>query len=238
MAIQKYLPQMYLDIVELVPNLENLAKQYFGFIQSSKCRILTGDGLEVIKSMIKHNQNMLLFQYDCIIIDVDSKNVTEAISAPPKEFITSEILNDYNLLLSQRGILSLNIITTNINALNSLKEKLYQTFFSTHENNSYGNLFQFNFNQQNSKNITFHATKNNKTLTNEISNGSNNGGVNKKKNKNNKNNSDLKLTSFQIEKKNKMKEFEKWFQVSISCLSFILSFICLEYFLPFTLFIC
>jgi 2-polyprenyl-3-methyl-5-hydroxy-6-metoxy-1,4-benzoquinol methylase len=63
-------------------------------------------------------------QYDFIIIDVDCKDPSMGLSAPPKEFITNDVLFKLYSLLSSDGILLINTVARNKELLNQFIDRL------------------------------------------------------------------------------------------------------------------
>jgi spermidine synthase len=230
MAIQKYFPSMCLDIVELVPGLEDIAIKHFGFIKSSRTRVLVGDGLLVLNSMIQHNNThqqqhlgpTQLFQYDCIIIDVDSKDPSQGLSAPPREFITPEMIRNYHSLLTARGVLSLNVVARNQLFFEQLSASLCQEFLSSTSSPlaTTGNVYRI-ISSSEHVNVTLHATATGATLHSgnrqQEGSGNMNNNSNKKKKKSG---SQTVLTPLKGAEKMQRKELENWLQVGVSSVSF------------------
>ena len=54
MALQRYLPALRLDVLDLVPGLDVLATMHFGFVAGPRCRTLVQDGVEYI---LEHGQS-------------------------------------------------------------------------------------------------------------------------------------------------------------------------------------
>lgn len=227
MALQKYFPFMFLDIIELVPGLEEIAIRNFGFIKGHRTRILVGDGLHVIHSMIQQNSILPYFHYDCIIIDVDSKDTSQGLSAPPKEFITSSMIHLYHQLLLPHGLLSINVVARDQSLFYQLSDLLCQEFYiptaidsssstavaaaATSGSSSMGNVYRILSSSEN-VNITLHATSYGPRLQ---SSGGAGGGQDSSKNKKKKGgNTSNQLSPFRISQKNKRKELEDWLKVT------------------------
>lgn len=143
MAIQKYLPSMHVDVVELVPGLEALAREHFSFVKGPRCRVLEGDGLEVVRSMERLNKRIsgttvsssaqsVVFAYDHIIVDVDGKDLSssEGLSAPPREFVTNDFISSLRAVLAPNGVLSFNVVSRNPDIVNRLGFQLAIVFGS------------------------------------------------------------------------------------------------------------
>mmetsp|Transcript_10757 Transcript_10757/g.16344 ORF Transcript_10757/g.16344 Transcript_10757/m.16344 type:complete len:761 (-) Transcript_10757:16-2298(-) len=159
MALQRYLPSMALDVVELVPGLEEVATKHFGFKKGPLCRVMVGDGLEVVESMAQYNARRTCdspppYSYDCIVLDVDSKDSSLGMSAPPKEFVTLEFLKVLRSLLSPSGVLSVNVVARSVARLDDLKEAVRKVFC---QGGSPGCLYKIDPSEEN-VNITLHAS--------------------------------------------------------------------------------
>ena len=134
MAVQRYLPNMHLDIVELVPGLEEVARDHFGFVKGPKCRVLEGDGLDMVMSMQRANQAVHggchLFAYDHIIVDVDGKDASssDGLSAPPREFVSTDFLTSLRSILTANGVLSLNVVCRKYDVIEGLGAALGSVF--------------------------------------------------------------------------------------------------------------
>lgn len=154
MIFQKYYPSLSMTIVEIDEVVYDVAKEYFSlslnpalhtvvieegvsFIQrvsttstsavedaTSKLSLADGTSKEEQKEE-KIPMISLPLQYDVIVIDVDCKDPSLGLSAPPKEFITNDTLRSlYSLLSPQRGMLLINTVARNKAQLNTFIDRL------------------------------------------------------------------------------------------------------------------
>ena len=133
MSLQRYLPSARLTIVELDPDMENIAANYFGFKKTSKTNVVVAEGMQYISTLLETNSTnsnlaKLTLQatevpavedatelkskqlQDFIFIDVDSKDPALALSAPPAAFITVESLRAMLKIIRPGGLLALNVV--------------------------------------------------------------------------------------------------------------------------------
>lgn len=87
-----------IDVVEIDSILPELGRKYFSLPSSPRLRIITEDGRNYINSSQK--------KYDLIVVDAfDEYDI-------PKPLITAQAATEYARLLSPRGALAFNIIST------------------------------------------------------------------------------------------------------------------------------
>ncbi|XP_057956405.1 uncharacterized protein LOC131149724 [Malania oleifera] len=107
-----------------------VARQYFGLGSGEFIRVFVGDGIEFLEKISNQNmQNMnssdsgrgknvcifenmdgLATKYDVILVDLDSNDVRNGISAPPLEFIRKPVLLAAKMILHKLGIIVINVI--------------------------------------------------------------------------------------------------------------------------------
>lgn len=89
--------------VEIDPEIVKISKNYFGLEEDGKrLEVVVDDGLNYLKSSGK--------QFQSILFDVDSKDLSLGISCPPKEFLESDILEAVKSSLPRNGIFILNFV--------------------------------------------------------------------------------------------------------------------------------
>jgi hypothetical protein len=146
MAIQKYLPQAHLDVVDIVPELEDIARRNFGFVKKRNCSVIVDDGIAYMRNCsinVKSGTNSDSTsgdaitnantvnsngQYDAIVIDVDCKDISRGFSAPPIEFLTDDSLIVMKDLLTMSGILLINIVARDSSLLHPVVQRLQAAF--------------------------------------------------------------------------------------------------------------
>lgn len=95
-ALQKEMPELRLDVVELDPLMLAIAATYFGFKPSFRTNIYLGDGIDHLRSAA--------ITYDAIIVDVFVGSVV------PPVFQTALTARSYRRLLSPKGLVAMNVI--------------------------------------------------------------------------------------------------------------------------------
>ncbi|KAI3881007.1 hypothetical protein MKX03_037585 [Papaver bracteatum] len=110
----------------------NVAKRYFGLVESEFLRVLVGDGIDVIRSVsrrgvqagfvasitnadLESDQHSTTYvedesKFDIIMVDLDSNDAMNGSGAPPLDFVQNSILLDAKLSLNTLGILVVNVI--------------------------------------------------------------------------------------------------------------------------------
>ena len=125
MALQKYLPSLYLDVVDLVPGLDDLAINFFGFVMGPRCKTVVADGANYIMQLNSSSADHSVFaadkmeqdnkiRYHSIFLDVDSKDNSLGLSAPPVAFLDNSLLTHvHDRLLLPGGSLCVNVVARN-----------------------------------------------------------------------------------------------------------------------------
>ncbi|RZC86457.1 hypothetical protein C5167_030539 [Papaver somniferum] len=110
----------------------NVAKRYFGLVESEFLRVLVGDGIDVIRRVarrgvragfvasitnadLESDQHSITYaedesKFDIIMVDLDSNDAMNGPGAPPLDFVQNSILLDAKLALNTLGILVVNVI--------------------------------------------------------------------------------------------------------------------------------
>lgn len=126
MALQKLLPVINLSICELDPVVVDVAKKYFAYLPSeTNTQIVVADGIEYIRQLSLNTSTPNL---DFIIIDVDSKDPSLGLTAPPKEFIVDDFIHSMYHLLKPGGLLIYNVVARNKDLYSDLLHKLKSHF--------------------------------------------------------------------------------------------------------------
>lgn len=98
MALVAALPEVIVEVVELDPGLEAIARQYFGLRSNDRLKLRFGDGRAFIEQTAG--------QYDMIIIDVYSE------LSIPRQFLTLEFITELYNHLCDGGRVAVNIIAS------------------------------------------------------------------------------------------------------------------------------
>lgn len=157
MALQRYLPALRLDVVDLVPGLDALAARHFGFIAGPRCRTLVQDGVQYImqqqqgqgqeQGQPSPSSSGSVFtaveeadsssgsssgegvRYHSVLLDVDSKDNALGLSAPPAAFLTRAFLAHlHDRVLLPGGSLCLNVVARDKSKLAALIALLKDIF--------------------------------------------------------------------------------------------------------------
>ncbi|XP_057470947.1 uncharacterized protein LOC130759770 [Actinidia eriantha] len=109
----------------------SVARKYFGLQEGKYVRVCVGDGIEFIGKLAGQvqklnsdslgdfsvdngcwlgNADRLEDKFDVIMVDLDSSDVGMGTMAPPLEFVEKSVLRDARLVLSEHGILVINMI--------------------------------------------------------------------------------------------------------------------------------
>jgi predicted O-methyltransferase YrrM len=112
MTLQRYLPQASIDVVELDGQMEALAAAHFKFRPSSRTRVIVAEGMQYMRDLRTSSaaNGTANGHLDLIFLDVDSKDPSLALSAPPAAFITEEALVATLGLLKEGGMLAVNVV--------------------------------------------------------------------------------------------------------------------------------
>jgi SAM-dependent methyltransferase len=120
MVLQRYLPGLKLYVCELDGEMEAVATKHFGFKCSSKCSVIINEGMQLIHSLASSLASSpegatpepavpITEQLDFMFIDVDSKDPSLGMSAPPQSFVTAEALSSMYKVLRPGGLLVVNV---------------------------------------------------------------------------------------------------------------------------------
>lgn len=125
MALQKYLPSLRVDAVELVPELVEIAEKYFGYVPGPLTQTIVADGLMVIRDRSSSAAGDL----SCIVLDVDNKEAASSgVSAPPPAFVTKETLTCMHSLLREEGLLVINAAARSSAAIDAIVSDMQSVF--------------------------------------------------------------------------------------------------------------
>lgn len=108
--------------VDIDEAILDVAKNYFGLAPSSTLKVVVDDGLKYLKTEAAQQK------YDAILFDVDSKDSSQGISCPPRQFVEPESLNNVKSALSETGIFVLNLVCRDDALRESVVSNLMSTF--------------------------------------------------------------------------------------------------------------
>ncbi len=110
MALQKYLPSLQLTACDIDESVLDIARRHFAFESTSNTSISIQDGICLLHDLWRHSRTDDALLKDFIIIDVDSKDPSLGLSAPPREFVTYENLERMYDILKPGGLLIFNVV--------------------------------------------------------------------------------------------------------------------------------
>jgi spermidine synthase len=135
-ALMDILPDVAFDIVEINPDVEKVAKQFFFFKLNKNTKVFLQDGYLFIEDKLKNNQ-----KYDFIIIDAFTPDYI------PESFITKQFATMLKGILSPEGVLAVNTFVDSKSY--DLETTLYKNEFGKIINLQYsGNRMIFAVNGQ------------------------------------------------------------------------------------------
>jgi hypothetical protein len=137
------LPNCKLHAVELDPAVAKVAEQYFGLDNVSVSGYLTmhiGDGLKIGVEESGSEPSVAIppGSLDFIAIDVDAKDSSVGMSCPPVAFLDASYLETLRTLLTDGGVLTINVSARDPEMLDLACRKVADIFpdvFLSHEDN-------------------------------------------------------------------------------------------------------
>ena len=93
-----------IDTIDLDEEMLTIAKDWFGFKDTHRLHGFVGDGIEFVNKKVVEKK-----KYHVVIIDVDSKDLSEGLLFPPRPFMTEEFLKNVYEVLDDNGILIVNL---------------------------------------------------------------------------------------------------------------------------------
>ena len=102
MFIYNHFPHVYTTVIELDPDIVDVAKNWFGFQESERMKLIVGDGLDLLKEIPE--------KYHIVVFDIDSKDSTKGLSCPPAAFVDEETLKFVKAMLFPGGLFILNLV--------------------------------------------------------------------------------------------------------------------------------
>lgn len=115
--------------VEIDPMMLEIAEQYFELKLDDRLHVVIDDGLKFIEKC--RSEGM---QFDAILFDVDSKDLTMGISCPPTDFLEKEVLDNLKELIGPQGFFILNLVCRNDALREDVVRNLAKVFPATRSN--------------------------------------------------------------------------------------------------------
>lgn len=103
-TISRYIPDAEIDVVEIDPDVVEVAERFFMFTSGELIKVHTGDGRTFIQNMAKDSSCK---RYDLVILDAFNSN------SIPKHLITKEFLREILQILAPKGVVAANVLIDN-----------------------------------------------------------------------------------------------------------------------------
>ncbi|XP_065530030.1 eEF1A lysine and N-terminal methyltransferase isoform X2 [Lathamus discolor] len=122
--IHDYFSQARVAVVEIDPSMLEVATRWFGFSQGERMRVHVSDGLDYVAKLAAEASA----QYDAIMFDVDSKDLTVGMSCPPPAFVEKHFLHKVKAILKPEGVFVLNLVCRDAQLKESVLATLREVF--------------------------------------------------------------------------------------------------------------
>lgn len=120
-TLERILPDVRIDVVEIDPAVVNVAGKYFGFKADQRVNVIEADGRVFVKRAIREQR-----RYDLVMLDAFDHEYI------PEHLLTREFLGEVKTLLAPGGVLAANTFSSS---------RLYD-----HESTTYAAVFATFFN--------------------------------------------------------------------------------------------
>ncbi|GFR89168.1 methyltransferase-like protein 13 [Elysia marginata] len=121
--IQGAFPQVSIEAVELDAAVVDVATKWFDLRPDEKLTVHVADGLEFVRNLVASGCNR-----DVVILDVDSKDPGVALSCPPAAFVDLEFLSTIAKLLTDEGLLILNLASRDDQVKQEVLDRVHSVF--------------------------------------------------------------------------------------------------------------
>ncbi|XP_054240358.1 eEF1A lysine and N-terminal methyltransferase isoform X1 [Indicator indicator] len=122
--IHDYFSQAHVAVVEIDPSMLEVAVGWFGFSQGDRLQVHVSDGLDYVAKLAAEAPA----QYDAIMFDVDSKDLTVGMSCPPPAFVEKAFLQKVKTILKPEGVFVLNLVCRDAQLKESVLATLREVF--------------------------------------------------------------------------------------------------------------
>ncbi|XP_010168012.1 eEF1A lysine and N-terminal methyltransferase isoform X1 [Antrostomus carolinensis] len=122
--IHDYFSQAHVAVVEIDPSMLEVATRWFGFSQGDRMQVYICDGLDYVAKLAAEAPA----QYDAIMFDVDSKDLTVGMSCPPPAFVEKPFLQKVKTILKPEGVFVLNLVCRDARLKESVLATLREVF--------------------------------------------------------------------------------------------------------------
>ncbi|KAF1434150.1 Methyltransferase-like protein 13, partial [Spheniscus magellanicus] len=128
--VHDYFSQARVAVVEIDPSMLEVATRWFGFSQGDRMRVHISDGLDYVAKLAAEGTILqsIPAQYDAIMFDVDSKDLTVGMSCPPPAFVEKPFLQKVKTILKPEGVFVLNLVCRDAQLKESVLATLREVF--------------------------------------------------------------------------------------------------------------
>lgn len=158
MCLQRYLPEMKLFICDIDSELEGVARTHFGFRSSDRSIVVIEEGMHLLHTLrhridpsvavttssINEGASIhaeLCRPLDFVFVDVDSKDPSLGMSAPPRAFASKEALETMHAVLKPGAMLAINVAARSSSMMHEFLTVLYTVFVVQAPIDSRGRIF-------------------------------------------------------------------------------------------------
>ncbi|XP_009945317.1 PREDICTED: methyltransferase-like protein 13 isoform X1 [Leptosomus discolor] len=118
------IPIPHVAILVIDASMLEVATRWFGFSQGDRMRVHISDGLDYVAKLAAEAPA----QYDAIMFDVDSKDLTVGMSCPPPAFVEKPFLQKVKTILKPEGVFVLNLVCRDAQLKESVLATLREVF--------------------------------------------------------------------------------------------------------------
>ncbi|KAK2540442.1 Mettl13 [Columba guinea] len=143
--VHDYFSQAQVAVVEIDPSMLEVATCWFGFSQGDRMQVHISDGLDYVAKLAAE----VPAQYDAIMFDVDSKDLTVGMSCPPPAFVEKAFLQKVKTILKPEGVFVLNLVCRDTRLKESVLATLREVFLLLYTRRIEGEVNEILFCQPN-----------------------------------------------------------------------------------------
>ncbi|NXJ26115.1 MET13 protein, partial [Dicrurus megarhynchus] len=128
--VHDYFSRARVAVVEIDPSMLEVATHWFGFSQGDRMQVHISDGLDYVAKLAAEGtiSQSIPAQYDAIMFDVDSKDLTVGMSCPPPAFVEKPFLQKVKSILKPEGVFVLNLVCRDAQLKESVLATLRDVF--------------------------------------------------------------------------------------------------------------
>ncbi|KAL4576758.1 hypothetical protein LXL04_012857 [Taraxacum kok-saghyz] len=121
----------HLTGVEADPMVLEAARRHFGFNKSGPMEVfypIVGDAIEYIQRFPRNKH-----RFQVVFVDLDASEANNEFRAPPPEFVKKSVLQGLRFLVSENGVLIMNVVPLNEVLYVAMIEELKEIFHKVYE---------------------------------------------------------------------------------------------------------